>query len=440
MCRSVAFAIVVALVGCRGDRAARIDPPVVAIVVSEPALGIDAIEHAVTEPIEQALGGISSVRSIRSESRAGLSTVVAELADETGYADARSRIEAIHARLPEGALPQLSRVAPDAPDDLVLAVRGTRSAVELTRIAHDWIIPRVERLPGVGEVRVRGGQEHRFEVRVDPGRLDALGLTVLEVADALAENVDVPAGQLDTGQTVRVVDRASDTPEQLRMRIIGQRGGAPFRLGDVATLQEVPVPPHAEPLELGIRFMRGTDRTRLASQIVQLVRADVPSGVSITTTPPVARAPRVTLIGDDRSAVAHAADEVARALGVEVPHEPTVEMTIDRERAAAFGISAAELSRAIAVALGEPVARTSDGADVVLHVPELERLHVRGAQGALVELTRLVTRRTSDGEVVRLRIDRRPAVELTVPGGSLADVRRRVAAASVPAAIRVQVR
>lgn len=440
MHRSVAFAILVALVGCRGDHTARIDPPVVAIVVSEPELGIDTIEHAVTEPLEQALASMSSVRSIRSESRAGVSTVVAELADETGYADARSRIEAIRARLPENAFPELRRVAPDAPDDLVLAVAGTRTPVELTRIAHDWIIPRVERLPGVGEVRVRGGQEHRFEVRVDPARLDAMGVTVLEVAEALAENIDVPAGQLETGATVRVIDRPSEVPEQLRMRVVGQRDGAPIRIGDVATMQEVPVPPHAEPLELGIRFMRGTDRTRLASQIVQVIRADVPSGVSITTTPPVARAPRVTLIGDDRTTLAHAADEVARSLGIEVPHEPTVEMTIDRERATAFGISAAELSRAIAVALGQPVARTSDGTDVVLRAPELERLHVRGAQGALVQLTDLVTRRTRDGEVVRLRIDRRPAIELTVPGRSVADVRKRVAAISVPGPIRVQIR
>jgi multidrug efflux pump subunit AcrB len=267
-----------------------------------------------------------------------------------------------------------------------------------------------------------------------------MGVTVLDVAEALAENIDVPAGQLDTGATVRVIDRPSDAPEQLRMRVIGQRDGSPIRIGDVATMQEVPVPPHAEPLELGIRFMRGTDRTRLASQIVRVIRADVPSGVSITTTPPVARAPRVTLIGDDQATLAHAADDVARALGIEVPHEPTVEMTIDRERATAFGISAAELGRAIAVALGQPVARTSDGTDVVLRAAELERLHVRGAQGALVNLTDLVTRRIRDGEVVRLRIDRRPAIELTVAGRSVADVRRRVGTVTLPNAIRVQVR
>lgn len=435
----MALAAVAALVGCRGERAAAIDPPVVAIVVSEPGLGIDEIEHAVTLPIEQAVGGISSVRSIRAESRSGLSLVVAELADESGFVDARTRIEAIRAQLPASALPELRRVSPDAPDDLVLAVRGTRPTLELTRIAHDWIVPRIERLPGVGEVRVRGGQQRRIEVRVDPARLDALGVTVLDLADALANKLELPVG-LHGDATARVADGRDATPEQLRMRVVAERGGAPVRVGDVATVEEVPVPARAEPLELGIRFQRGVDRARLAAQIVQAARADLPAGTSVATTPLSPRAPRVTLVGDDRDALARAAGEVARALGIAVPHEPTTEIAIDRERAIALGITPAQVSEVIAVSLGEPLARTSDAVDVVLRVPELERLRVRTAQGELVMLSDVIARSSHDGEAVRLRIDGHPAIELIAGGRDVAEVRRCVAAVRLPPTIRVQVR
>jgi multidrug efflux pump subunit AcrB len=224
-----------------------------------------------------------------------------------------------------------------------------------------------------------------------------------------------------------------------------QRGDRPVRVSDLATIVDTVHPKAAEPLQIGIHFQRGANRDRAATAIGEALRTDLPAGVTIDAAPPVPRPPRVTLIGDDRDALAQAADRVARELVIVVPREPMVEMHVDRERAADLGISARDVARLLGVVHGVPLARVSESADLVMRLDgvELARvrdvLRVRGAQGALVPLSAVVTQRESYAEPVRVRIDRRPAVELAVPDGNVTELRRRIAKLGLPAQILARV-
>lgn len=421
--------LVIAVTGCRGERRSRGEPYVVAVIVREPGLSVADVESTLALPIEAALADVRSLASLRTESREGSATVIAELAKAAGQGEAAARLDAIRRTLPEGVYPELRLAAPDAPADLVLEVRGAQSPIERTRIARD-LVPRIEAVAGVREAHARGGQERHLEVRVDPARLVEVGLTVVDVASAVA-------GGREPGDAVAW--------QALRERAITERDGHVVRLADVATLAETVAPEPPDPVQLAVGFTRGADRYRAARTIASLVTGASPGGVTIARARGDAGAPRVVLTGEDAEAVARAADQVAEALGVEQTREPEVRITVDRERAAQLGVHESEIARAIAVAMGQPLGHAGDSTDVVLRVevarPEdvLDAVHLRDARGGLVPLSAVSTRTLGHAEPMRLRIDRRPAVEWPVPGRDAAELRDRLAQLALPPRVHVRV-
>lgn len=107
----------------------------------------------------------------------------------------------------------------------------------LQDFADDRIKPQLERVEGVSEVNVLGGREREMQVRVDPLRMAQMGVTYLELANALRqENVNVSAGNLQEGKTdvrVRTVGKYQ-SEEEIERTIITYTEGGPIRVGDVA--------------------------------------------------------------------------------------------------------------------------------------------------------------------------------------------------------------
>src|SRR5438067_1518793 len=89
----------------------------------------------------------------------------------------------------------LTRIAIQRPL-LMLALAGERTPEQLFRLADEKVRPRLEALSGVGQVTVSGGRQREIQVKVDPSRLLAYGLTLQQVTQALgSENLDLPGGQ-----------------------------------------------------------------------------------------------------------------------------------------------------------------------------------------------------------------------------------------------------
>ena len=114
-------------------------------------------------------------------------------------------------------------------------------AAELRRFAEDFIEARFERVPGVSNSNVHGGREEELQVVVDPQRLAASGVTILDVRNALRrENRDISAGDLREGKrqyVIRTLGRFR-TPEQVADVIVAQSpAAAPIYLRDVAEVR-----------------------------------------------------------------------------------------------------------------------------------------------------------------------------------------------------------
>ena len=113
-------------------------------------------------------------------------------------------------------------------------------ATKLGLFAEDFIEAQFERVPGVSNSNVHGGQEQEMQVIVDPQQLAARGLTVLDLRNALREqNRDISAGDLWEGKrrwVIRTLGRFR-TPENVADVIISQADGTPVYLRDVADVK-----------------------------------------------------------------------------------------------------------------------------------------------------------------------------------------------------------
>jgi multidrug efflux pump subunit AcrB len=220
----------------------------VVITTVLPGASPDDIEAKITEPIEKAIRDIDGVESYESDSREGLSFITVDL-----YEDLRPRqVEAVERDL-QRALdaiqefpaeldtpPILSRFNPAKMPVLEVALTGPTPEL---RAAIDVLKPRLEDIPGVGEVREVGLGDPEIEVLLDPVRARAQQVTLDEVMTALQRrNVASTGGRLTSYPLQRQVVLSGeyrDTTEiaETILRFRGPAGGA-LRLGDVAEIRE----------------------------------------------------------------------------------------------------------------------------------------------------------------------------------------------------------
>lgn len=162
----------------------------------------EEIEILITKPIEEVVGTVSGLRRASSISREEVSLVVAEFnwgqnMDFAGLG-VREKIDLIKERLPRGAEdPVVIKFNPFELPVLVLNVSGNFTSHELLEIARKTLKNELEKVEGVAAVHISGGLEREILVEVDQGRLQASGLPIAQVVEALSRaNINYPAGTI----------------------------------------------------------------------------------------------------------------------------------------------------------------------------------------------------------------------------------------------------
>lgn len=254
----VALAIVLMIVGVQSARDTPMDvfpefaPPLVEIQTEAPGLSTQEVESLVTVPLENALNGVPWLKTIRSKSVLGLSSIVLLFNEGTDLLRARQLVQeriAVEApRLPSVSHPPVM-LSPLSSTSRVLKV-GLSSEkltqMQLSELARWTIRPRLMAVPGVANVAIWGQRDRQLQVLVDPERLRLHDLTLDEVVRAAGDAVVVGAGGfVDTPNQRLSVQHFStvETPDDLARSIVSFRGGMPLRLGDVATVVEGHPPP-----------------------------------------------------------------------------------------------------------------------------------------------------------------------------------------------------
>lgn len=254
----VALAVVTMIIGISVAQKTPLDvfpefaPPLVEIQTEAPGLSTEEVESLVTVPLENALNGTAWLKTIRSKSVLGLSSVVLIFQEGTDLLKARQIVQerlAVEAnRLPAAARPPVM-LSPLSSTSRALKIGMTSSKLsqmDLTQLAKWTIRPRLMSIQGVANVAIWGQRDRQFQVLVDPDVLRAHEITLDEVVKAAGDAVVIGAGGFVDTPNQRLPVRHFSTimePEDLARSIVTFRDGASLRLGDVATVVEGNPPP-----------------------------------------------------------------------------------------------------------------------------------------------------------------------------------------------------
>ncbi len=223
-----------------------VDFPFVIVQTVYPGASAEAVETDVTETIEEAVNTISGVRHLESRSREGFSTVVVEFQLEVDGAqaaqDVREKVATIRTELPDDIEePLIIQYDNDAFPILSLAITGSRSPRDITQLIKDRIKPRLEIIPGVGNVEIIGGFEREILVALNPERMESYGVSINDVQGAVsAANMELPGGRIDESAReymVRVMGRLKRVADFDNI-IVKNVNGMPVYLSDIANVSD----------------------------------------------------------------------------------------------------------------------------------------------------------------------------------------------------------
>src|SRR5688572_2603643 len=216
------------------DRFPAISFPAVFVSISYAGAAPTDIEELIAKPVENAVSGLPGIESITSTSNEGSASLNVRFVEGTdtnqAAMDVERRISSIRRRLPEDIdAPQVTKADQNAWPSMNIAVSSNRSLAELFEIANDDILPKLQSVDGVADVQISGGLQREIQVKIDPNRLRAYGVSLSTVQTALQrENVSTPSGRITEGagsESVRAMATIRTLDELKNIVVVGP--GAP---------------------------------------------------------------------------------------------------------------------------------------------------------------------------------------------------------------------
>ena len=219
----------------------RFEYPLVSVTTLLPGASAEEVERTVTRPLEDALGTVSALEGMHSESREGVSAVLVnfrlEKNRDVAVEEVRDKVGQALFVLPPGTTPPVvDKLDLGATPVLTFVVSSPRGEREVGELADKRVRPALEGLPGVGRVALAGARRRAISVEVDARELEAHGVAVDQVREALlAQNVDLPGGRVASPgrETVlRTLGRVREARDWDSV-VVSSAGGRTVRVRDV---------------------------------------------------------------------------------------------------------------------------------------------------------------------------------------------------------------
>ncbi len=255
--------------------------PSVTVRTEFPGAAPQEVESIVSHPLEQALGILPNLVNITSISRAELSDVILEFAWD---ADMNRSLQEVREQLDQLFFydnverPLILRYDPNLDPILRLGISGEISLFELRRVGKEVIKRRLEKVPGVAAVKIRGGWEDEIRIEISERELAVRSLDIGSVVRRLsAENINLAGGTLKEGNTeyvIRTMNEFRDL-EEIRQLLLQNPEGVSVPLGDIAQVyhthterKEITAIGGRESVEVEI-FKEGDANTVTVSRLVR---------------------------------------------------------------------------------------------------------------------------------------------------------------------------
>lgn len=222
----------------------------VQVITQAPSLGAQEVEQYVTTPVEMALANIPRIQERRSISRSGLSVITLVFDDAADIYWARSQVsqvvEQLEKELPKNTETEMGPIATGLGEIYHYTIRakeGYEHKYSLTqlRTMQDWIVRKqLSGTPGVAEVSGWGGYVKQYEVAINTDQLNASGISVSEVFEALQRNNANTGGsyieQNSNQYYIRGIGVVKNL-EDVANITVKTVDGTPVKVGDVAKVQ-----------------------------------------------------------------------------------------------------------------------------------------------------------------------------------------------------------
>ena len=223
------------------------DIPVISVAVSQFGAAPAELESQVTKTIEDGVSGVEGVRHISSSITDGLSLTTIQFALETNtdraLNDVKDAVTRVRSNLPQNVNePLIQRVdVIGLPIVTYAAISPGKTPEQLSYFVDDVVKRALQGVRGVAQVERIGGVEREILVSLDPDRLQAAGLTAVNVSQILrGTNVDLAGGRAEIGkndQAIRTLAGAK-TLNELAGTMIPLFGGGEVRLDDLGTVTD----------------------------------------------------------------------------------------------------------------------------------------------------------------------------------------------------------
>lgn len=254
----------------------------------------EEMEELVTRPIEQAMAAVPGVQSIESESSEGSSNVRllftwgTDL--EAASNDIRDRLDRVISALPdEASRPALRKFDISATPIMMLGITSDLPSLQLRELIDNQIQYRLERVPGVAAIYVRGGLEREIQVNLDPEKIKALRIPLDQIIAAVrASNINLPAGSVISGNKEVVIRTPGEFTNlnELKNTVVLERAGSKITLAQLATVEDswTKITRHTringQPgIQISINKQSGTNTVGVAKAAlkeVEQINADMP--------------------------------------------------------------------------------------------------------------------------------------------------------------------
>ncbi|MEW6364220.1 MAG: efflux RND transporter permease subunit [Acidobacteriota bacterium] len=276
-----------------------VDFPIVSVSVTWEGASPEIMETDVVDVLEDSVTTAEGVKEISSTARQGQASVTIEFDlgrdIDAALQDVQTKVSQAARHLPrEIDPPTITKTNPEDQPIIRLALSGDRTPTFLADYVRSVIRPQLQTIPGVGEIHAFGFRDRTVRVWYDAERLEAHGLTVIDVDSAIArEHTEVPAGRIegaDREMNVRAMGEAIDVAAFGDL-VVTYQNAAPVRLKDVAVVEDGLEDRRrigramGEPtIGFGVTKLRGANAVQVGRDVkakLELVKAQLPAGMQL---------------------------------------------------------------------------------------------------------------------------------------------------------------
>lgn len=219
--------------------------PFVTVSTVYPGASPSTVEEAVTKKLEDGLAAVSKVKKMTSNSSENISIITLEFNQDANEDDATQNtqraINQVISELPKNCkTPTVEKFNVNDLPVLILSATTQNANEDFRKFINDQIKPRLARIPDIGRITLKGGEEKEIKIALNKEKINAFGLSTMQVVQVLSQNnLNIPAGSVEQASqkiSLRLDGKFKSIDEIKSIVVYENLDNSRVALSDIATI------------------------------------------------------------------------------------------------------------------------------------------------------------------------------------------------------------